>query len=162
VSAASVRRDVTRQVFEASETGVCPRWRCPCVESQRPALFFASKRHDSTSHFRRTVLSAARVALPLTQNVLSRIVSHAYCRGMSKFHQTGPARLCHWSSLVVSFRNSTTWTQYHADGPQGSSTSPPICLIVDLSTQSRHVQTSWVWSGVVGTQIMSVGPRSGI
>ena len=73
-SSANVRSD---EDVVAAAASVCPRWRCPCVASQHHALLFASKRHDSTSHFRRTTLSAAREALLLTQNVLRRIVSHA-------------------------------------------------------------------------------------
>jgi len=69
--AASVHRGVTLQ--DVGATGDCPRWSCPCVELARRV----SKRHDATSHFRRTALSAARQALRLTQNVLQRIVSYA-------------------------------------------------------------------------------------
>jgi len=77
VSAASVHRDVTLENTEAAAADGCPRWNCPCVGSQQRVLFFASKRQDSTSHFRRTVFYAAREALLHTQNVLRRIVSYS-------------------------------------------------------------------------------------
>ena len=78
VSAATVRSDHSMQHVQSSATGFCPRWSCPCVESQaREARLFASKRDDPTSQFRRSAFYAARQTLLLTEYVLRRIVSNA-------------------------------------------------------------------------------------
>ena len=60
-------------------------------------------------------------------------------RVVSKFHYMDPTRP----------DSRTAWV---------SDKSAGLCLVVDLSAQSRHVRTlsAWVWSGLVGSQTKSV------
>ena len=71
---------------------------------------------------------------------------------LSKLHQTGPARLCRWSGLVVSFRNSTTRTRPdQTHGPLGSPTSPRTLsgrrFVRSISTHVRTLYVGLVWWG---------------
>jgi len=136
VSAASVRRDVTLQDVEASATGECPRWSCPCVErTQRRAMLFASKRHDATSNFRRTALSAAREALRLTQSVLHRIVSLVV--GLSPY--------C-WKVLQLGRR---TWAWPHVDVRAGNYLVRTVYLPCSDRTGCVDNATRWAISSTI-------------
>jgi len=71
-----------------------------------------------------------------------------------KFHYTDPTRLCRRPGSTTRSPTKFGWVR------SGLRQVGGLCLVVDLSAQSRHVRILSV--GLVGSQTKSVGPCSGI